>query len=228
MAKKRDEVKLQKKQASGAKVKSPDAKPVKADADNRTGLKAIKKDNSYLASFPELNTDPIMELDREGNLRYQNPACQRLFPDIGTLGLKHPLFTDWVKVLKELQAMKPGQPVIREISVGNSVETIADARIAMEKIGAGVMYDVILTDVRMPGMSGIEMYTRIVEKMPAMKNKIIFITGDVMGADIKNFLTQNNLAFLAKPFDIESLQEKISAIMNSGRPENDISGGSDT
>jgi DNA-binding response OmpR family regulator len=50
----------------------------------------------------------------------------------------------------------------------------------------------------------------------------------VMGADIKNFLTQNNLAFMAKPFDIESLQEKISAIMNSSRPENDISGGSST
>ena len=104
--------------------------------------------------------------------------------------------------------------------MGHSVDTIADARIAMEKIDAGAMYDVILTDVRMPGMSGIEMYTRIVEKIPAMKNRIIFITGDVMGADIKNFLTQNGLAFLAKPFDIESLEDKISTIFISSGLEN--------
>ena len=104
--------------------------------------------------------------------------------------------------------------------MGHSVDTTADARIAMEKIDAGVMYDVILTDVRMPGISGIEMYTHIVEKMPVMKNRIIFITGDVMGADIKNFLTNNGLAFLAKPFDIESLEEKINALLNDGRMEN--------
>jgi CheY-like chemotaxis protein len=69
----------------------------------------------------------------------------------------------------------------------------------------------------MPGMSGIEMYTRIIEKTPAMKNRIIFITGDVMGADIKNFLTQNGLAYLAKPFDIETLKEKINVVLSGGQ-----------
>ena len=76
---------------------------------------------------------------------------------------------------------------------GHSVDTIDDASKALDKLGAGVIYDVILTDVRMPGMNGTEMYSRILEKTPAMKNRIIFITGDVMGADIKAFLTQNNL-----------------------------------
>ena len=101
--------------------------------------------------------------------------------------------------------------------MGHSVDTFDDARNAMNKIDTGAGYDVILTDVRMPGMSGIEMYTRIIEKMPAMKNRIIFITGDVMGADIKNFLTQNNLAYLAKPFDIETLKEKINVVLSGGQ-----------
>ena len=69
------------------------------------------------------------------------------------------------------------------------------------------------------------MYTHIVEKMPAMKNRIIFITGDVMGADIKNFLTNNGLAFLAKPFAIESLEEIINALLNDCRMENASSDG---
>jgi CheY-like chemotaxis protein len=76
----------------------------------------------------------------------------------------------------------------------------------------------------MPGMSGTEMYSRILEKTPEMKNKIIFITGDVMGADIKVFLTQNKLPYLAKPFDIELLKDKIEVIMMAGQPENDNKG----
>jgi hypothetical protein len=91
---KKDEAKRQNKQASGKKVKPPKAKPGKSVANDKTGLKVIKKDNSYLASFPELNINAILEVDREGRLEYQNPARKCAFPDIGTLGLKHPLFSD--------------------------------------------------------------------------------------------------------------------------------------
>jgi CheY-like chemotaxis protein len=101
------------------------------------------------------------------------------------------------------------------------VDTIGDASEALDKLGAGVIYDVILIDVRMPGMNGTEMYSRILEKMPEMKNKIIFITGDVMGADIKVFLTQNKLPYLAKPFDIELLKKQIDVIIKTDKPDND-------
>jgi CheY-like chemotaxis protein len=72
----------------------------------------------------------------------------------------------------------------------------------------------------MPGMNGTEMYSHILEKTPEMKNRIIFITGDVMGADIKVFLTQNNLPYLAKPFDLKLLKEKIDLIMMADQLEN--------
>jgi CheY-like chemotaxis protein len=99
---------------------------------------------------------------------------------------------------------------------GHSVDTIGDASKAIDKLDAGVIYDVILTDIRMPGMNGTEMYSHILEKTPKMKNRIIFITGDVMGADIKVFLTQNKLPYLAKPFDIKLLKDKIEVIMMAG------------
>jgi hypothetical protein len=37
-----------------------------------------------------------------------------------------------------------------------------------------------------------------------------------MGADIKVFLTQNNLPYLAKPFDIELLKKQIDIIIKTG------------
>jgi hypothetical protein len=53
-----------------------------------------------------------------------------------------------------------------------------------------------------------------------MKNSIIFITGDVMGSDIKDFLMKNNLPFFPKPFDIEALKEKINSMIMAGPSEN--------
>jgi hypothetical protein len=49
---------------------------------------------------------------------------------------------------------------------------------------------------------------------PALKDKIIIVTGDLMGFDIKAFLAQNNLPFLSKPFDITRLKKQISDIIN--------------
>jgi PAS domain S-box-containing protein len=113
------------------------------------------------------------------------------------------------------------EPGVRELlskvmkEMGHSVDVISDAGSAMEIIDAGTIYDVILADIRIPGMNGVELCSLILRKKPKMKNRIIVITGDVMGTDIKAFLTQNNLSYLSKPFNIEALKEKINAIVIS-------------
>jgi len=45
---------------------------------------------AYLASFPEMNPNPVLELDRDGNPKYMNPATRKLFPDLMTLKARHP------------------------------------------------------------------------------------------------------------------------------------------
>ena len=45
---------------------------------------------AYLASFPEQNPNPILELDLEGKIRYLNPTAERLFPDLREQGASHP------------------------------------------------------------------------------------------------------------------------------------------
>ena len=59
----------------------------------------------------------------------------------------------------------------------------------------------------------------LLKKTPAMKNKVIFITGDVMGADIKEFLMKNNLTYFAKPFDIEALKGAVNRLMMPVPPQ---------
>jgi len=53
-----------------------------------------------------------------------------------------------------------------------------------------------------------------------MKKPHHFHYGDVMGIDIRTFLIQNKLPYLAKPFEIELLKEKIAAMLGE-QPGND-------
>ena len=72
-----------------------------------------------LSSIPELNPNPIVELDLNGNLRYINPATEELLPEIEEVGIHHPFFSDWDHIVQTLKENKSG-PLRREIRVGEA------------------------------------------------------------------------------------------------------------
>jgi PAS domain S-box-containing protein len=55
-----------------------------------TDHKKMNEELLWLASFPELNPNPIIEAGLEGTIYYMSPAALRLFPDIEKRGSKHP------------------------------------------------------------------------------------------------------------------------------------------
>ena len=74
-------------------------------------------------------------------------------------------------------------------------------------------YDAILMDIRMPGKSGIEQYELIAKEYPGLAGKFIFITGDTSDAATRAFLEQNNLSYISKPFDTDTLIEKVNSTL---------------
>ena len=48
-----------------------------------------------LATFPRYNPNPIIELDLDGNIKYFNLEARKQFPDLETLGLRHPFLATW-------------------------------------------------------------------------------------------------------------------------------------
>jgi len=70
-------------------------------------------------------------------------------------------------------------------------------------------YDLILCDIKMPGISGIEFYDIILQRYPEYTRKIVFLTGDVVSAETKKFLERTRRPTLKKPFSIQELKEFI-------------------
>ncbi len=100
--------------------------------------------------------------------------------------------------------------------LGHIVETAVSGEEGMQLLHKN-SYDIVLLDIRMPGDSGMELYSQITQQMGFLAGKIIIITGDILGSDIREFLHKYNLQMLAKPFDLKSLEEKINSVINAGQ-----------
>jgi PAS domain S-box-containing protein len=92
------------------------------------------------------------------------------------------------------------------------VDATGDAGDALAKLES-TSYDIILMDIRMPGMSGMELYARAIDKHPELAGKVIFMTGDSSDSTTRAFLEQNGLKYFSKPFDIGTLLEKVNELL---------------
>ena len=95
---------------------------------------------------------------------------------------------------------------------GYEVKTVDNASDALDRI-KNEGYSVILLDINMPNMSGIELYQHIKDIRTALVRRVIFITGDVMEETTNDFLMKNEVPNIAKPIDIDKLNENINHIL---------------
>jgi PAS domain S-box-containing protein len=68
-----------------------------------------------LASFPELNPNPVVEVDILGTTCYLNPAARRLFPGIEKEGTSHPWLAGLGPAIHQLQG---GKETVGEVVTG--------------------------------------------------------------------------------------------------------------
>ena len=76
----------------------------------------------------------------------------------------------------------------------------------------GQTYQLIISDIRMPDMSGIELHDRLKEDNPGLLDRFIFITGDVASPEAAAFVSSTSRPVLEKPFELQALAEVVQRV----------------
>jgi len=70
-------------------------------------------------------------------------------------------------------------------------------------------YTVVVSDLKMPGLSGIDLHDRLMAERPAVVTRMIFSTGDVASAEARDFIDRVRAPVLQKPFELATLDDTI-------------------
>lgn len=82
---------------------------------------------------------------------------------------------------------------------GFEVDIAVNGKIAQDMIEKQ-QYDLYLLDIKLPVMTGKELYQWLQEKHPQLISRIIFSSGSVVTGDTQGFLEQTGRPYLPKPF----------------------------
>lgn len=79
-------------------------------------------------------------------------------------------------------------------------------------------YAVIISDLRMPGLNGIDLHARVMEQMPGVLPRLIFSTGDIVSEEAAQFVQSTSCVVIQKPFELAALRETVQRIAAEHRP----------
>jgi PAS domain S-box-containing protein len=100
----------------------------------------------------------------------------------------------------------------------HDVIVTASGREALELLRQDAAFDVILCDVMMPDMSGLEVYETLTSELPGVVGRIVFVTGGAFAPRLKEFLDRIPNPRLEKPFELDALRELLRGRVESGEP----------
>jgi CheY-like chemotaxis protein len=99
------------------------------------------------------------------------------------------------------------------------IDTASDGQEALALVEAAP-YDLVVTDLRMPGMDGLELLRRIRQTSPATKG--IVMTGESTPSDVIQSLRDQAFTYITKPFSQASVSDLISQALRAPSWEDDV------
>lgn len=93
-------------------------------------------------------------------------------------------------------------------------ESLTDAGFIVDRAGDGEeglarlaehRYDLLICDLKMPKIDGVQFYRAMAAAAPALARRVIFVTGDVAGTTAERFLDETGCCWLSKPFRLGDL-----------------------
>jgi len=97
---------------------------------------------------------------------------------------------------------------------GHEVDAVDSAALALSRLEQSVVYDVILLDMVMPGMSGVELLQQIRALYPQCTAKLIVLSNQGQSEDIREATEAGAVAYIIKAESIPSeVLQKVEAVV---------------
>jgi PAS domain S-box-containing protein len=97
------------------------------------------------------------------------------------------------------------------------VTTTHSATEAIEQLRAGERFDLILCDLLMPQMSGMQFYAHLQQEFEALASRVIFMTGGTFTDESRESVEVSGRPLVEKPFDLHKLRQILVDELASGR-----------
>jgi DNA-binding NtrC family response regulator len=100
---------------------------------------------------------------------------------------------------------------LRRFLRDHDVVAMDDPAAALERIARGERFDLILSDLTMPHMNGMELEKGIARIDAAQAERVVFMTGGATTDEARDFLASTRSTVLKKPFPAGALQALVRA-----------------
>jgi PAS domain S-box-containing protein len=91
----------------------------------------------------------------------------------------------------------------------NAVEVVHSGREALEKFAAGERYDVILCDLMMPDVTGMDVHAQVARDFPELLERMVMVTGGAFTPRARSFLESVPNPRMEKPFEPNALRALV-------------------
>jgi signal transduction histidine kinase len=170
----------------------------------------LKQSNGHIKIYSELGTGTTVKL-----------YFPRHFADATSLAhhLSNSVAEMPIGKREELILVVEDEVAVRRMSVealrdlGYTVVHASDGQQALDKMAASPGIRLLFTDIMMPGMNGRE----LADKAQALKPdlKVLYTTGYTRNAVVHNGMVDYGIAFLPKPFTLQSLAQKTREVLDT-------------
>jgi PAS domain S-box-containing protein len=104
---------------------------------------------------------------------------------------------------------------LRVLSKEHEVVVIADAKEALARCAGGEQFDLILCDLMMPDMTGMDLHRELSSVAPEQANRMIFLTGGAFTEKARLFLSETAKEYIEKPFAPANLRAIVRRHLQS-------------
>ena len=98
---------------------------------------------------------------------------------------------------------------------GHTVETARDGVDALRLLDATTPYDLIVSDLKMPGLDGPSLYLELTRRWPDTRPLLLFISGFGESPEYAGFLQGSRVQVLLKPFAVDDLSGAVQGLLGS-------------